>query len=98
MEIVTIIGALAAIASTASFTPQAWKIVKSRRTEDISVGMYILTVSGFTLWMAYGIIKGAWPLIVSNGICLAFASFILVMKLLPKREKDKVADLIDPAK
>jgi MtN3 and saliva related transmembrane protein len=96
VEIVTIIGVLAGIASTASFTPQAWKIVKSRRTQDISVGMYVLTVSGFTLWTAYGILKGAWPIIVPNTICLAFATFILVMKLLPRREKEKVADLLDP--
>ena len=97
MDTITVIGALAAIASTASFTPQAWKIVKSRRTHDISVGMYILTVSGFSLWLAYGILKGAWPLIVSNGICLCFAAFILAMKLLPRQEKEKVADLIDPS-
>jgi MtN3 and saliva related transmembrane protein len=96
VETVTIIGVLAGIASTASFTPQAWKIVKSRRTQDISVGMYILTVSGFTLWTTYGILKGAWPIIVPNAICLAFATFILVMKLLPKREKEKVADMLDP--
>ena len=96
MEIVTIIGALAGAASTASFTPQAWKVVKSRRTADISVGMYILTVGGFTLWTTYGILKGAWPIIVPNAICLAFAAFILMMKLLPRREKEKVADLLDP--
>ncbi len=58
--------------------------------------MYILTVSGFTLWTAYGILKGAWPIIVPNAICLAFATFILVMKLLPRREKEKVADILDP--
>jgi MtN3 and saliva related transmembrane protein len=96
METVTIIGVLAGIASTASFTPQAWKIVKSRRTADISVGMYILTVSGFTLWTTYGILKGAWPIIVPNAICLCFAAFILMMKLLPRQEKEKVADLLDP--
>ena len=96
MEIVTIIGALAGMASTASFTPQAWKIVKSRRTADISVGMYILTVCGFTLWTAYGILKGAWPIIIPNAICLTFAAFILMMKLLPRREKEKVADMLDP--
>ena len=97
MDWVTIIGVLAGVCSTASFAPQAWKIVKSRRTKDISAGMYALTVGGFTLWTAYGVMKNAWPLIVSNGICWCFAAFILVMKLLPRPEKEKVADLIDPA-
>ena len=88
METATFIGALAGIASTASFAPQAWKIIRTRRTQDISVGMYILTVSGFSLWVAYGILKGAWPIIVPNCICLCFAVFILTMKLLPRREKE----------
>src|ERR1039458_1741764 len=37
-------GALAAIASTASFAPQAWKIIKTRETKNLSTIMYGLTV------------------------------------------------------
>jgi MtN3 and saliva related transmembrane protein len=96
VSIVTLIGSLAAIASTASFAPQAWKIIKSRKTGDISAGTYTLTVTGFSLWLAYGIILGQWPLIVTNGICLLFSSFILMMKLLPRRERNAVADALDP--
>ncbi|TGV77138.1 PQ-loop repeat-containing protein, partial [Mesorhizobium sp. M2D.F.Ca.ET.145.01.1.1] len=32
MEFETIIGSLAAVCSTTSFAPQAWKIIKSRDT------------------------------------------------------------------
>ena len=96
MQIATVIGTLAAVASTTSFAPQAWKIVKSRHTADISSVMYLLTVGGFALWTTYGIVLKAWPLILCNGICLVLASFILVMKLLPKPKKDKVADVLDP--
>ena len=59
---------LAAITSTASFAPQAWKIIKTRETKDISTGMYSLTVAGFALWLAYGVMLGQWPLIATNGI------------------------------
>lgn len=96
MELATAIGALATIASTISFTPQAWKIIKSRRTHDISTRMYVVTVIGFSLWTAYGVLLMQWPLIVTNSICLALSGFILVMKLLPQREKEKVADALDP--
>ena len=75
-----IIGVLAAISSTGSFAPQAWKIIKTRETKHISTGMYSLTVAGFALWLAYGVMLGQWPLIATNGICLALAAFILVMK------------------
>ena len=98
METSAVIGTLAALCSVTSFTPQAWKIIKSRRTADISAGAYVLTCTGFALWTAYGIFLGAWPVIVTNAICLVLAGFILTMKLLPQRKKDKLADVLEPGK
>ena len=96
MDAITVIGPAAALASTISFTPQAWKIIKSRRTHDISTGMYTLTVCGFALWTAYGILLDQWPLIVTNSICLALSGFILMMKLLPRPKKEVVAHALAP--
>lgn len=95
-QIATILGFLAAICSTISFAPQAWKIIRSRRTKDISAKMYIVTVLGFALWLAYGILLAQWPLMLSNGICLLLSGFILVMKLSPQRLKEEIADTVDP--
>jgi MtN3 and saliva related transmembrane protein len=96
LDIAVVIGTLAALASIASFTPQAWKIIKSRHTDDLSAGAYMLTCTGFTLWTIYGIYLGAWPVIITNSVCLVLAGFILTMKLLPQRKKEKVADALDP--
>jgi MtN3 and saliva related transmembrane protein len=96
VQAATVIGILATIASTVSFTPQAWKIIKSRQTHDISMAMYAITVTGFALWTGYGILLGEWPLIITNGICLILSAFILTMKLLPPEEKEIVANAIDP--
>lgn len=96
MNTVTLIGAFAAILSTTSFVPQAVKIIRSRDTSAISTGMYVVTVAGFVLWTAYGVLSGAWPITASNGICLVLSAFILMMKLLPQHEKEKVADTVDP--
>ena len=90
----TVVGGIAAVLSTVSFVPQAAKIIRSRDTSSISTGMYLVTVAGFTLWTAYGAMLTAWPLIASNGICLVLSAFILTMKLLPQREKEKVADAV----
>lgn len=98
MDIHTAIGAGATATSILSFTPQAWKIIRSRKTDDISAGMYVLTVSGFALWTAYGVMIEKWPLIVTNTICLGLSAFILMMKLLPRRQKNRVADAIDPTR
>jgi MtN3 and saliva related transmembrane protein len=96
MSLTTIIGGLAAVVSTASFAPQAWKIIRSRKTKDISTGMYLLTVVGFALWIGFGIGLGQWPLIAANSICLLLSGFILLMKLLPASKKDAVARTVDP--
>lgn len=89
------VGVLAAIASVCSFAPQAWKIIRTRDTTSISSGMYALTVTGFVLWLVYGLMLSQWPLIFTNAICLVFASFILVMKLVPKSTKKVLADAVD---
>ena len=93
--IITIIGTIAALCSMASFVPQAWKIIRTRETKDISAGMFSLTVSAFACWCAYGALQGEWPLIVSNGVCLVLSAFILIMTLLPQPKKEAVADTIE---
>jgi MtN3 and saliva related transmembrane protein len=94
MSWITIIGSLAAICSMASFIPQAWRIVRTRDTKAISPVMYSFTTTGFALWTAYGVGLREWPLIITNGVCLLLAAFILVMTLLPQRAKDRVADQV----
>jgi MtN3 and saliva related transmembrane protein len=96
MDWPTIVGFLAATASTISFSPQAWKIIRSRDTEGISAATYAITVAAFALWLAYGVMLARWPLILSNGICLALSGFILIMTLLPQAKKDQVAKTLDP--
>jgi MtN3 and saliva related transmembrane protein len=90
--LVTGLGYGAAALSTTSFAPQAWKIIRSRKTHDISLGMYALTVAGFAAWLAFGILRREWPLVVSNAICLGLSGFILMMKCLPAAGKTKVAE------
>jgi MtN3 and saliva related transmembrane protein len=94
--IVTAIGGVAAAASTVSFMPQAVKIIRTRDTSSISAGMYVVTVFGFILWTSYGGLLGEWPIIASNGVCLLVSSFILAMKLLPRRKTEKVAEAMEP--
>ncbi len=97
VEIVSVIGGLAAAASTSSFAPQAWKIIKTRETKGISVGMYGITVVGFALWFAYGLMLGQWPLIFTNSVCLLLSGFVLIMKILSPQARDRVADTLDPS-
>jgi len=94
---ISIAGTLAALCSTISFVPQAWRIVRTRDTQAISPLTYSLTVTGFALWTAYGVGLGEWPLIITNSICFVLSAFILLMTLLPRAKRDAVAETIDPA-
>lgn len=96
VDIVQIIGFTAAAASVASFVPQAWKIIKSRKTDDLSAPMYVLTSIGFALWLIFGIARDEWALIVPNALCLAATLFILMMILAPTRTTVAVAEKLDP--
>jgi MtN3 and saliva related transmembrane protein len=76
-----LIGGTAAVLTTVAFIPQAWMMWKSRRADGISLGMYGIFTSGIVLWLLYGLMIDAWPLIVSNICTLALALFILGMKI-----------------
>lgn len=92
----TVIGTIGASASVASFTPQAWKIIRERSTKGLSLAMFALTCLSFASWTTFGALKGEWTLIIPNAICLVFALFILGMIALPPRETRKVAEALDP--
>ena len=75
------IGTAAACLTTASFIPQAWHTFRTRDVSGISLGMYSLFTVGVTLWLVYGILLVAWPIIIANAITTSLALMILVMKL-----------------
>ena len=76
-----LIGYLAASLTTASFVPQAWKTFRSKDVSGISLVMYSMFTAGIALWLAYGLLLGAWPIVVANTITLGLACAILAMKL-----------------
>ena len=76
-----LIGYLAAILTTCSFVPQAWLTFRTRNVSGISLGMYSVFASGVALWLTYGLLLSAWPIVVANSITLALAIAILAMKL-----------------
>ncbi len=96
MNDVTVVSLFAATLSTVSFVPQAWAIIRTRSTEGISLKMYFITVAGFIAWLTYGALVGQWAIIIQNIICLCLSSFILLMKLLPQRKKEAVAEALTP--
>ena len=80
------IGYAAATLTTASFLPQAWTTFRTRDVRGISLGMYLIFVLGVSLWLTYGVLVAAWPIVIANAITLMLAGMILVMKLRFQRQ------------
>lgn len=80
LSIADIVGTGAAVCSMTSFMPQIAKIVRERDATSVSLRMYAVTVTGFTLWTTYGLMIGSWPVAASNIVCLILSATILVLK------------------
>lgn len=81
MQIITLIGLLAAACTTFSFLPQAIKTIRTKDTSSISLSMYALFTLGTLLWLLYGLFSSNVPVYLANGITLVFALIILGYKL-----------------
>jgi MtN3 and saliva related transmembrane protein len=81
MTLTDMIGTLAAVLTTASFLPQAWHTFKTKDVSGISLGMYSVFTAGVAMWLVYGLMLQAWPVVIANVITLALAATILGMKL-----------------
>ncbi|MDL2337354.1 MAG: SemiSWEET transporter [Pseudomonadota bacterium] len=78
---IDVLGYAAASLTTASFVPQARLSFRTGDVSGISLGMYASFTVGVSLWLAYGVVLGAWPIVVANAITLALALAILTMKV-----------------
>ncbi len=76
-----ILGFIAGFFTTIAFLPQVIKVFKTRKTDDISLGMYVVFTLGVAMWLIFGIVLLSLPIILANSLTLAFASTILIMKM-----------------
>jgi MtN3 and saliva related transmembrane protein len=81
MPLSDLIGYAAAALTTASFVPQALHTFQTKDVRGISLGMYSAFTLGVALWLVYGVLLSAWPIVIANAVTLALAASILVMKL-----------------
>lgn len=75
------IGSIAAVLTTFAFLPQVFKVVKTRDTDSIALGMYLMQVLGLALWLVHGLIIGDLPIILANVVSVFLSAIILLYKL-----------------
>lgn len=81
------LGYSAACLTTGAFLPQAILTLRTRDVSGISLAMYSSFTLGVGLWLAYGIVLGAWPIIAANAVTLGLATLILGMKIAIERAR-----------
>jgi MtN3 and saliva related transmembrane protein len=81
MAILDYAGYAAAVCTTGAYVPQVMRVWRTRSTQDISLKMFLVLVTGLALWLTYGIWRGEMPLIAANSITLILASTILYFKI-----------------
>jgi MtN3 and saliva related transmembrane protein len=78
--VVNAVGTAAGLCSMSSFVPQLIKIAREKRAEGVSLRTYMVTVTGFILWIIYGVLLKSWPVAASNSVCLILAGGILALR------------------
>lgn len=80
-----LIGYVAGGLTTASFLPQVVQTWRSRSAGDLNLGWLAAFLTGITLWLVYGVLLGAWPIILCNAVTVALVAILLVLKLAARR-------------
>ena len=82
MDYITIIGLATAAMGGISLFPQLLKkVLKTKSTKDISLGMIIIFSSSIFLWLVYGILMENLPIIIANFFGFIQALIILLFKI-----------------
>jgi MtN3 and saliva related transmembrane protein len=80
INLITVIGLVAAVFTTIALVPQLLKVWKTKSTKDISTGMFALYCGGVFLWFVYGAYIGDFPIILANSLAFVQALAVLIFK------------------
>ena len=89
MDFMEIVGIVAGLCTSSSIIPQLVKTVKTKKAGDVSLFMFIVLLTGNSLWVYYGIDKGDVPIIATNIISILLNVAMLVCKCKYKGNGDE---------
>ncbi|OGI66798.1 MAG: hypothetical protein A2W18_01630 [Candidatus Muproteobacteria bacterium RBG_16_60_9] len=81
MDWINSLGVVAGTLTTVAFLPQVVRIWRTRSTHDISGFMFGIFSAGVVCWLGYGVVLGAWPIILANIVTLVLSLTILYFKI-----------------
>jgi MtN3 and saliva related transmembrane protein len=81
LDIAETLGFAAGFLTTIAFIPQVVKIWRSKSARDVSLPAFATFTVGIGIWIAYGIVKDAPPIVLWNAVTMGLAIAILAMKV-----------------
>ena len=78
---IEIIGLVAAFLTTAAFVPQVFKIWKHKKSDGVSLSMYISMFTGVSLWFVYRILIDSFAVMIANLVAGLLQLVIIYFKL-----------------
>ncbi|WP_152269024.1 SemiSWEET transporter [Agriterribacter humi] len=81
------IGIAAGICTAISMIPQLIKILKEKKSEQVSVPMILILLSGLALWVWYGFVKKDFPVIITNCFSLLVNILLAIFSIRYKKKK-----------
>ena len=81
---------LAGVLAMITFLPQVLKTMRTKKAEDISLAMLLLTFAANAFYIIYGILLNLYPVIIMLGImsCIVIVQIILTLKYSTNQKKD----------
>ena len=81
MDGVEYLGFVATGLATLAFLPQVGKTWRTGSAHDFSLVTLLMLVAGTSLWIFYGLFRGAPAIWLGNGLTLALLGIILSVKI-----------------
>ena len=82
MDFATLIGYSAAILMVLGYIPQTLQTIRTRKTDDIALGSFVLMALGATCFFIQGVATSNVPLAIANGLTATMSTIIFVIKMI----------------
>lgn len=82
MNITQIIGWAGSIVLALGYLPQTIKTIRTRSTDDIALGSFVMMAAGAMLFMIQGILMHNWSLAAANFLTFSMSTIIFVIKMI----------------
>ena len=77
---ISAIGYIAGACTILSMLPQITKVYRTKRADDLSMGMFALLFIGALLWGLYGVLLEEVPIVLFNSAYLMLVGYQIVLK------------------